>query len=221
MAREPRDCGTESQYGERLQSARAGTGHGQSLGSGATRRVTVDPGAAYAGPASAFGKPDDPLVGRRLGGVDVFGGGLALYNVRKELVGAIGVSGDTSCADHNIVWRTRQRLGFDWVPAGVSLSNDDNINYQGLVPALFGKSGRKPGGFFGFAVVPEANRSWPHSSHGQLRVTLQKLLDQFRALAGPPPFCGMPDPVAQRATIRGRRSRNGPWNADKLRLQRL
>jgi uncharacterized protein GlcG (DUF336 family) len=95
----------------------------------------VDTGVAYAGPASAFGQSDDPLVGRRLGGVNVFGGGLALYNARKELVGAIGVSGDTSCADHNIAWRTRQRLGLDWVPAGVSPSNDDNINYQGLVAA--------------------------------------------------------------------------------------
>jgi len=94
----------------------------------------VDAYAAYAGPASSFGQADDPLVGHRIGGVNVFGGGLALYNARRELVGAIGVSGDTSCADHNIAWRTRQRLGLDWVPAGVSPSNDDNINYQGLIP---------------------------------------------------------------------------------------
>ena len=78
-------------------------------------------------------RTDDPMVGQRIGGVNVFGGGLALYNSRKQLVGAIGVSGDTSCADHNIAWRTRQRLGYDWVPAGVSAKGDDNINYQGLV----------------------------------------------------------------------------------------
>ena len=95
----------------------------------------VNTDAAYQGPASAFGQADDPLVGHRIGGVNVFGGGLALYNPRKQLIGAIGVSGDTSCADHNIAWRTRQRLGLDWVPAGVSLNNDDNINYQGLVAA--------------------------------------------------------------------------------------
>jgi uncharacterized protein GlcG (DUF336 family) len=93
----------------------------------------VDTRAAYAGPASAFGRPDDPLVGRRIGGINVVGGGLPLYNARKELVGAIGVSGDTSCADHNIAWRTRRRLGLDWVPAGVSANGDDNVNYRGIV----------------------------------------------------------------------------------------
>jgi uncharacterized protein GlcG (DUF336 family) len=89
--------------------------------------------AAYAGPASAFGRTDDPLVGRRVGGINVFGGGLPLYNARKELIGAIGVSGDSSCADHNIAWRTRRRLGLDWVPAGVGAKGDDNINYVGVV----------------------------------------------------------------------------------------
>jgi uncharacterized protein GlcG (DUF336 family) len=93
----------------------------------------VSTSAAYEGPASAFGQEEDPLVGKRVGGVNVFGGGLALYNARKQLVGAIGVSGDTSCADHNIAWRTRQRLTLDWVPAGVSAKGDDNINYQSLV----------------------------------------------------------------------------------------
>jgi uncharacterized protein GlcG (DUF336 family) len=93
----------------------------------------VDTKAAYAGPASAFGKPGDPLVGRRIGGINVFGGGLPLYNANKELVGAIGVSGDTSCADHNIAWRTRRRLQLDWVPAGVGANGDDNVNYRGVV----------------------------------------------------------------------------------------
>jgi uncharacterized protein GlcG (DUF336 family) len=93
----------------------------------------VDVRAAYAGPASAYGHADDPLVGRRIGGINVFGGGLPLYNARKQLVGAIGVSGDTSCADHNIAWRARQRLQLDWVPAGVGANGDDNINYRGVV----------------------------------------------------------------------------------------
>ncbi len=88
---------------------------------------------AYQGPASAFGRSNDPLLGRRVGGVNVFGGGLALYNEDQELIGAIGVSGDTSCADHNIAWRTRHALRLDFVPAGVSPGNDDNINYMGLV----------------------------------------------------------------------------------------
>jgi uncharacterized protein GlcG (DUF336 family) len=94
----------------------------------------VDTGVAYQDPASNFGQSNDPMVGGRIGGVNVFGGGLALYNSKKQLIGAVGVSGDTSCADHNIAWRTRHNLNLDWVPAGVSANNDDNINYVGLVP---------------------------------------------------------------------------------------
>jgi hypothetical protein len=94
----------------------------------------VDTETAYRGPAANFGQNDDPMVGRRIGGVNVFGGGLALYNAKKLLIGAVGVSGDTSCADHNIAWRTRNNLALDWLPFGVSAKGDDNINYQGLVP---------------------------------------------------------------------------------------
>jgi uncharacterized protein GlcG (DUF336 family) len=93
----------------------------------------VDTEAAYRGPATSFGQSNDPMVGRRIGGVNVFGGGLALYNAKKQIVGGIGVSGDTSCADHNIAWRTRNALGLDWLPGGVSANGDDNINYRGLV----------------------------------------------------------------------------------------
>jgi uncharacterized protein GlcG (DUF336 family) len=89
---------------------------------------------AYRESANNFGQANDPLVGRRVGGVNVFGGGLALYNKNQQLVGAIGVSGDTSCADHNIAWRTRNSLRLDFVPGGVSQVGDDNINYQGTVP---------------------------------------------------------------------------------------
>jgi uncharacterized protein GlcG (DUF336 family) len=93
----------------------------------------VSTDVAYRGPSSNFGQSNDPMVGYRIGGVNVFGGGLALYNAKKQLVGAVGVSGDTSCADHNIAWRTRNLLRLDWVPAGVGVRGDDNINYQGLV----------------------------------------------------------------------------------------
>src|SRR5262245_40587128 len=40
----------------------------------------VDTGAAYKGPSENYGKPNDPLTGNKCGGVNVFGGGLALYN---------------------------------------------------------------------------------------------------------------------------------------------
>jgi uncharacterized protein GlcG (DUF336 family) len=94
----------------------------------------VDTGAAYQGPSTKFGTSNDPLVGNKIGGVNVFGGGLALYDKSHKLVGAIGVSGDTSCADHNIAWRARNLLNMDHVPGGVGFdsSRPDNINYQGL-----------------------------------------------------------------------------------------
>ena len=95
----------------------------------------VDTAAAYKGPSSKFGTSSDPLVGSKIGGVNVFGGGLAMYNAGGVLVGGIGVSGDSSCADHNIAWRTRHILNMDFVPGGVGPSaRPDTINYQGLVP---------------------------------------------------------------------------------------
>jgi len=96
----------------------------------------VDTGNAYRGPSVNFGRPNDPLVGFKVGGINVFGGGLALYNEHHVLVGGIGVSGDTSCADHNIAWRTRHTLNMDFLPAGAGVGTAgraDNINYQGLV----------------------------------------------------------------------------------------
>jgi len=64
--------------------------------------------------------------------VNVFGGGLALYNSNHQIVGAIGVSGDTSCADHNIAYRTRHTLNLDFVPGGVSgdPAHKDNIIFD-------------------------------------------------------------------------------------------
>ncbi len=85
---------------------------------------------AYRGKYSDFGLKQDPMVKGRIGGVNVFGGGLALYNTKGEIVGGLGVSGDTSCADHNIAWKTRHALGFNNIPKGVSSTGDDNIIYE-------------------------------------------------------------------------------------------
>jgi uncharacterized protein GlcG (DUF336 family) len=108
----------------------------------------VDPALAYLGPASNFGTAADPMVGYRVGGVNVFGGGLALYNKSGELIGAIGVSGDSSCADHNIAWRTRHRLALDYVPAGVSgdPTRPDNIVFD-LTPQTGQQSGLSVSGW--------------------------------------------------------------------------
>jgi uncharacterized protein GlcG (DUF336 family) len=92
----------------------------------------VNTDVAYGGSPANYGRPNDPMVGGRIGGVNVFGGGLALYNASNRLLGAIGVSGDSSCADHNIAWRTRNTLALDYVPAGVSgdATRPDNIVYD-------------------------------------------------------------------------------------------
>jgi uncharacterized protein GlcG (DUF336 family) len=83
----------------------------------------VDASVAYAGSADAFGTANDPLIGKKIGGTIVFGGGLPLYDARGTLLGAIGVSGDTACADHVIAWRARDALRLDFLPNGPTGDN--------------------------------------------------------------------------------------------------
>jgi uncharacterized protein GlcG (DUF336 family) len=90
----------------------------------------VDVQVAYGGDVKNYGQTNDPMVGKKIGGVNVFGGGVALYNADKVLVGGLGVSGDSSCADHNIAWKTRSFLALDNVPAGVNPPGNDNIIYD-------------------------------------------------------------------------------------------
>jgi len=90
----------------------------------------VDPNVAYGGNASGFGTNHDFMIGKRIGGINVFGGGLALYTTTGTLIGGIGLSGDTSCTDHIIAWKLRHALNLDNVPAGVGESNTDNIVFS-------------------------------------------------------------------------------------------
>lgn len=90
----------------------------------------IHPLVVYAGPTTAYGQPDDPIVGQRPGGVHVFGGGLPLYDANGSLLGALGISGDTACTDHIIAWKLRDALDLDYVPAGMSSSDDDNIIFD-------------------------------------------------------------------------------------------
>ncbi len=83
-----------------------------------------------------YGQPNDPMVGHKIAAINVFGGGLALYDKNGALVGGIGVSGDTSCTDH-LVWKTCHTLNFDDVPNGVSPTHDDNM-INDISPALPG-----------------------------------------------------------------------------------
>jgi len=107
---------------------------GSLFGLQASNPVNVE--VAYGGNPANYGQFSDPMVGQRIGGVNVFGGGLALYNSKGVLLGGIGVSGDSSCADHNIAWRTRHTLNLDFVPGGVGpdSTRPDNIVYD-ITPA--------------------------------------------------------------------------------------
>ncbi|MCK5666737.1 MAG: heme-binding protein [Thiotrichaceae bacterium] len=82
----------------------------------------VDTKSAYSGNPKRYGTTKDPMKNRRVGGVNVFGGGLALYSGSNASdavkIGAIGVSGDTSCTDHVVAWKIREDLGLDNVPRG-------------------------------------------------------------------------------------------------------
>jgi uncharacterized protein GlcG (DUF336 family) len=89
----------------------------------------VDPATMYGGEAALYGTARDPMVGKKASGVVVFAGGLALYD-GSTIIGAVGVSGDTSPGDHNVAWRVRKALGFDKVPAGITADNNDAIIYD-------------------------------------------------------------------------------------------
>jgi Haem degrading protein HbpS-like len=102
----------------------------------------VDPEIAYQGNAFLFGTAHDPLVGQRVGGVNVFGGGLALYVKGGKKVGGVGVSGDQSCTDHMVAWRVRNLLKLDYlgmlgVVPGADQTHPDNIIFD-ITPASEG-----------------------------------------------------------------------------------
>lgn len=78
----------------------------------------VDASTAYAGDSNLFGTATDPLTGKNIGGVNVFGGGVPLYKNGVK-VGGIGASGDTSCRDHAFAWKMRDVLGMG-TPSGAT-----------------------------------------------------------------------------------------------------
>lgn len=77
-------------------------------------------------------------VGFNPGGIITFGGGVALYQ-GNQVIGGLGVSGDTACADHAIAYRMRALLGLDGIPGGVGPNGTDNI--------LYAAAGTAPTGF--------------------------------------------------------------------------
>lgn len=122
-----------------------------------------NPNTAFAGDPQNFGQPDDPLVGKPIGGVIVFGGGLALYDKSGKIVGALGVSGDTSCTDHVIAWKTRHALALDSVPMGVAPGPSDNLIFDiqnGVSSSGFGHPACK-GGNPSEDIIKKLNQTLP------------------------------------------------------------
>ena len=87
------------------------------------------------------GQPAQALMkafGNTPGGIITFGGGVPLCSGGK-VIGGLGVSGDSACADHVIAYRMRREVGLDAIPAGVGFNGTDNIDYLA--------TGEPPNGF--------------------------------------------------------------------------
>lgn len=66
--------------------------------------------------------PQGSGIGFVPGGIITFGGGVALYQ-GGQVIGGLGISGDTSCADHAVAYRMRAAAGLNSTPS------NDNISY--------------------------------------------------------------------------------------------
>ena len=77
-------------------------------------------------------------IGSPPGGIITFGGGVPLYQ-NGQVIGGLGLSGDSACADHTIAYRMRREAGLDHIPGGVGFNKTDNIDYpaQGQSPSGF------------------------------------------------------------------------------------
>lgn len=82
-----------------------------------------------------FNDPQIPAFGHVPGGIITFGGGVALY-AGSAVIGGLGVSGDTACADHDVAYTTRALA----IKGGVISPpvTGDNIVYEmPVVPGHF------------------------------------------------------------------------------------
>jgi uncharacterized protein GlcG (DUF336 family) len=111
-----------------------------------TNTSTVPAGSLYglnnSNPFNPAFQPQGTAVGSVPGGIITFGGGVPLYS-NGQVIGGLGVSGDTACADHAIAFRMRKAAGLDGTPGG---NGSDNIQYLAL--------GELPNGFFHPHCIP-------------------------------------------------------------------
>jgi uncharacterized protein GlcG (DUF336 family) len=139
---------------------------GQSLYS-LTTSAPPNPNAVFGNPTS-FGTPNDPMVGKAIGGIIVFAGGLPLYQNDGKIVGGLGLSGDTSCTDHVIAWQVRHELHLDAVPMGPSPDHNDNMIldfYNGQSQSGFGHPSCK-GGTNSDGIIKDLSKNFPTGPRG-------------------------------------------------------
>lgn len=152
---------SSSDYALSTANVYAASQPGQSLYSLATS-APPNPQAVFGNPAT-FGTPSDPMVGKAVGGVIVFGGGLPLYSKQGKIIGGLGLSGDTSCTDHVIAWKVRHELALDTVPMGPSPEHNDNMILDwknNMSPSGFGHPSCK-GGMSADAIINNLSKDFP------------------------------------------------------------
>jgi len=76
----------------------------------------------FLAPPGGQGGGDNQIAG----GLIFFGGGVPLYNSAGKIIGGLGISGDTSCTDHEIAKRVRHLASLD-PPGGMTV---DDITYS-------------------------------------------------------------------------------------------
>jgi uncharacterized protein GlcG (DUF336 family) len=113
----------------------------------------------YIGPldTNTYGSATDPMLGQVVGGINVFGGGLALYGSPSSKVGGVGVSGDTSCTDHVVAWYLRKNLNLDHM-LGVNGVSGDSDRPDNIVFDITSQPGQMPG---------VSASGWGHPTCGQ------------------------------------------------------
>lgn len=89
-------------------------------------------------------------LGKVPGGVITFGGGVPLYSGGR-VIGGLGVSGDSACADHVIAYRMRKAVALDRIPGGVGFGGTDDIDF---LPAGSAPSGFKHPHCFASDLAP-------------------------------------------------------------------
>lgn len=82
-------------------------------------------GTAFASPFNQAYLGNSVANGQIEGGAIAYGGGVPLY-MNGKVIGALGVSGDTSCADHEIAKRVRAEAGMN--PPGGPAADDILFN---------------------------------------------------------------------------------------------